>query len=169
MLVLGIQGGIVWNDRDITGAFGPATGVKLFVADQTFVNIGYRTSVAARVKHPPRHFKQPALIYPGRGRRDFESAVHGQKGGHQSQELPLTAICFLNARVADPSSLVKVNSTKSFSGQCTNTDRRTAVGCKYDLISAVQNIHRLRLYCPLSVRIHPLTAKLSAKKVKRQT
>lgn len=39
---LGIQGGIVWNDRDITGTFGPAAGVKLFVADQTFVNIGYR-------------------------------------------------------------------------------------------------------------------------------
>ena len=39
---LGIQGGIVWNDRDITGTFGPNAGVKLFVADQTFVNIGYR-------------------------------------------------------------------------------------------------------------------------------
>jgi len=39
---LGIQGGIVWNDRDITGTFGPSAGVKLFVADQTFVNIGYR-------------------------------------------------------------------------------------------------------------------------------
>ena len=39
---LGIQGGIVWNDRDVTGTFGPAAGLKLFVADQTFVNIGYR-------------------------------------------------------------------------------------------------------------------------------
>jgi hypothetical protein len=39
---LGVQGGIVWNDRDITGTFGPAAGAKLFVADQTFVNIGYR-------------------------------------------------------------------------------------------------------------------------------
>ena len=26
---LGIQGGIVWNDRDITGTFGPNAGVKL--------------------------------------------------------------------------------------------------------------------------------------------
>jgi outer membrane protein with beta-barrel domain len=39
---LGIQGGVVWNDRDVTGTFGPAAGLKLFVADQTFVNIGYR-------------------------------------------------------------------------------------------------------------------------------
>jgi hypothetical protein len=39
---LGLSGGIVWNDRDITGTIGPAAGVKLFVADQTFVNIGYR-------------------------------------------------------------------------------------------------------------------------------
>jgi len=39
---LGISGGIVWNDRDITGTIGPAAGLKLFVADQTFVNIGYR-------------------------------------------------------------------------------------------------------------------------------
>jgi hypothetical protein len=41
---VGIQGGIVWNDRDITGTMGPAAGLKLFVADQTFVNIGYRYS-----------------------------------------------------------------------------------------------------------------------------
>jgi hypothetical protein len=39
---LGVQGGIVWNDRDVTGTAGPAAGVKLFVSDQTFVNIGYR-------------------------------------------------------------------------------------------------------------------------------
>src|SRR6266480_7540232 len=39
---LGMQGGIVWNDRDITGTIGPSAGIKLFVADQTFVNIGYR-------------------------------------------------------------------------------------------------------------------------------
>jgi len=41
---LGIHGGIVWNDRDITGTMGPSAGLKLFVADQTFVNIGYRYS-----------------------------------------------------------------------------------------------------------------------------
>jgi hypothetical protein len=39
---LGISGGIVWNDRDITGVFGPNAGAKLFVTDQTFLNIGYR-------------------------------------------------------------------------------------------------------------------------------
>ena len=39
---LGIFGGVVWNDRDVTGTMGPAAGVKLFVSDQTFVNIGYR-------------------------------------------------------------------------------------------------------------------------------
>jgi hypothetical protein len=39
---LGILGGVVWNDRDVTGTMGPAAGVKLFVSDQTFVNIGYR-------------------------------------------------------------------------------------------------------------------------------
>ena len=39
---LGISGGVVWNDRDVTGTVGPAAGLKLFVSDQTFVNIGYR-------------------------------------------------------------------------------------------------------------------------------
>jgi hypothetical protein len=39
---LGISGGVVWNDRDITGTFGPNAGLKLFVADQTFINLGYR-------------------------------------------------------------------------------------------------------------------------------
>jgi hypothetical protein len=39
---LGVFGGVVWNDRDVTGTMGPAAGVKLFVSDQTFVNIGYR-------------------------------------------------------------------------------------------------------------------------------
>lgn len=42
MPYLGIFGGVVWNDRDVTGTMGPAAGVKLFVSDQTFVNIGYR-------------------------------------------------------------------------------------------------------------------------------
>lgn len=39
---LGIFGGVVWNDRDVTGTMGPSAGVKLFISDQTFVNIGYR-------------------------------------------------------------------------------------------------------------------------------
>jgi len=39
---LGIFGGAVWNDRDATGTIGPSTGLKLFVADQTFINLGYR-------------------------------------------------------------------------------------------------------------------------------
>ncbi len=39
---LGIFGGVVWNDRDVTGTTGPAAGLKLFVAEQTFLNIGYR-------------------------------------------------------------------------------------------------------------------------------
>jgi len=39
---LGMFGGVVWNDRDVTGTIGPSAGLKLFVAEQTFVNIGYR-------------------------------------------------------------------------------------------------------------------------------
>lgn len=39
---LGIAGGVVWNDRDVTGTMGPSAGLKLFVSDQTFVNLGYR-------------------------------------------------------------------------------------------------------------------------------
>jgi hypothetical protein len=39
---LGIHGGIVWNDRDVTGTIGPNAGLKLFVSPQTFINIGYR-------------------------------------------------------------------------------------------------------------------------------
>jgi len=39
---LGISGGVVWNDRDITGTMGPAAGLKLFVSNQTFINLGYR-------------------------------------------------------------------------------------------------------------------------------
>ena len=39
---LGISAGAVWNDRDATGTFGPNAGLKLFVADQTFLNLGYR-------------------------------------------------------------------------------------------------------------------------------
>jgi hypothetical protein len=34
--------GLVWNDRDATGTIGPQTGVKFFVHDNTFLNLGYR-------------------------------------------------------------------------------------------------------------------------------
>jgi hypothetical protein len=39
---LGISGGAVWNDRDVTGTMGPNAGLKLFIASQTFINLGYR-------------------------------------------------------------------------------------------------------------------------------
>ena len=39
---LGVHGGVVWNDRDATGTFGPNAGLKLFFTKQTFLNIGYR-------------------------------------------------------------------------------------------------------------------------------
>lgn len=34
--------GLVWNDRDITGTIGPQAGVKFFVHDTAFLNLGYR-------------------------------------------------------------------------------------------------------------------------------
>jgi hypothetical protein len=34
--------GLVWNDRDATGTIGPQAGVKFFVHDRTFLNLGYR-------------------------------------------------------------------------------------------------------------------------------
>jgi hypothetical protein len=34
--------GLVWNDRDETGTIGPQGGVKFFVHDQAFLNLGYR-------------------------------------------------------------------------------------------------------------------------------
>ncbi len=34
--------GLVWNDRDTTGTIGPQTGVKFFVHDSAFLNLGYR-------------------------------------------------------------------------------------------------------------------------------
>jgi hypothetical protein len=34
--------GLVWNDRDVTGTIGPQAGVKFFVHDQAFLNLGYR-------------------------------------------------------------------------------------------------------------------------------
>jgi len=34
--------GLAWNDRDATGTIGPQAGVKFFVHDRTFLNLGYR-------------------------------------------------------------------------------------------------------------------------------
>lgn len=34
--------GLVWNDRDTTGTIGPQGGVKFFVHDRAFLNLGYR-------------------------------------------------------------------------------------------------------------------------------
>ena len=34
--------GLVWNDRDETGTIGPQAGVKFFVHDRAFLNLGYR-------------------------------------------------------------------------------------------------------------------------------
>ena len=34
--------GLVWNDRDATGTIGPQAGVKFFVHDTAFLNLGYR-------------------------------------------------------------------------------------------------------------------------------
>jgi hypothetical protein len=39
---LGAFIGLVWNDRDVTGAIGPQVGVKFFVHERTFLNLGYR-------------------------------------------------------------------------------------------------------------------------------
>jgi hypothetical protein len=37
--------GLVWNDRDATGTIGPQGGVKFFVHDRTFLNVGYRYEI----------------------------------------------------------------------------------------------------------------------------
>ena len=39
---LGAFIGAAWNDDDITGTLGPQAGVKFFVHEQTFLNLGYR-------------------------------------------------------------------------------------------------------------------------------
>ena len=39
---LGAFIGLVWNDRDTTGTAGPQGGVKFFVHDRAFLNLGYR-------------------------------------------------------------------------------------------------------------------------------
>lgn len=42
---LGAFIGLVWNDRDVTGTAGPQGGIKFFVHDQTFLNLGYRYEI----------------------------------------------------------------------------------------------------------------------------
>jgi hypothetical protein len=42
---LGAFIGAAWNDRDATGVVGPQAGVKFFVHDTTFVNLGYRYEI----------------------------------------------------------------------------------------------------------------------------
>jgi len=39
---LGLAGGIVWNDRNITGTLGPTAGVKFFLSEQTYLGLRYR-------------------------------------------------------------------------------------------------------------------------------
>jgi hypothetical protein len=39
---LGGDLGLVWNDRKVTGTLGPNTGLKIFLSDQTYLNLGYR-------------------------------------------------------------------------------------------------------------------------------
>jgi opacity protein-like surface antigen len=53
---LGGDIGIVWNDRDITGTLGPNAGLKIFLADQTFLNLGYRYEwFFHRIEDVPNH------------------------------------------------------------------------------------------------------------------
>jgi hypothetical protein len=42
---LGAFIGLAWNDRDETGIAGPQAGVKFFVHDNVFLNLGYRYEV----------------------------------------------------------------------------------------------------------------------------
>ena len=39
---LGTFLGLAWNDRDATGTIGPQTGIKFFIHDAAFLNLGYR-------------------------------------------------------------------------------------------------------------------------------
>jgi hypothetical protein len=39
---LGAFVGAAWNDRDVTGIVGPQGGIKFFVHEQAFLNLGYR-------------------------------------------------------------------------------------------------------------------------------
>jgi hypothetical protein len=48
--------GIVWNDRQITGTLGPNAGLKIFLSDQTFLNLGYRYEwFFHRIEDVPNH------------------------------------------------------------------------------------------------------------------
>jgi hypothetical protein len=42
---LGAFIGAAWNDKDATGVAGPQGGIKFFVHDTTFVNVGYRYDI----------------------------------------------------------------------------------------------------------------------------
>ena len=37
--------GLTWNDRDATGTIGPQAGIKFFVHDAAFLNLGYRYEI----------------------------------------------------------------------------------------------------------------------------
>jgi hypothetical protein len=37
--------GLVWNDRDVTGAVGPNAGVKIFLSDQVYFTTRYRYEI----------------------------------------------------------------------------------------------------------------------------
>src|SRR5438093_6607830 len=40
VLFLGLAGGIVWNDQKVTGTLGFNAGIKFFLSDQTYLEIG---------------------------------------------------------------------------------------------------------------------------------
>lgn len=42
---LGAFIGLAWNDRDATGTIGPQGGIKFFVHENTFLNLGYRYEI----------------------------------------------------------------------------------------------------------------------------
>jgi len=42
---LGAFIGLAWNDRDATGTVGPQGGIKFFVHDNAFLNLGYRYEI----------------------------------------------------------------------------------------------------------------------------
>ncbi len=39
---LGVSTGLVWNDRDYTGALAPTVGAKFFLSEHVFLNMGYQ-------------------------------------------------------------------------------------------------------------------------------
>jgi hypothetical protein len=42
---LGAFIGAAWNDRDATGIVGPQGGIKFFVHNNVFLNLGYRYEI----------------------------------------------------------------------------------------------------------------------------